>query len=73
MDGEFFYTYYKSMTYILLRMSFIFCGFNGRLVDKNPRKFKIFKFTIKFDQYMRYVSFRFDDILGLSMQEFRSR
>ena len=49
MDGEYFYRNYQSMTYILLRISFIFCGFNGRLVAKNPHESKTFKFTIKYD------------------------
>jgi hypothetical protein len=68
MDGDFLNTNYKSMTNILLQISFIFCGFNGRLVAKNPHETKTFKFTIKCDQYMRYVSFWFDGILGLSIQ-----
>jgi hypothetical protein len=70
MDSDFLNTNYKIMTHILLRISFIFCGFNGRHVAKNPHETKT---TIKYDQYMRYVLFRFGDILGLSIQEFQSQ
>ena len=72
MYGECFYTNHKSVTHILLRISFILCGFNGRLVAKNSHETKIFDFFFIRPIHV-YVLFRFGDIIGLSIQEFRSR
>ena len=48
----------------------IFCGFNGRLVAKNPQKTIPFDVPIKYTQYVRYLSLWFGEVLGISTQEF---
>ncbi len=51
----------------------IFCGFNGRLVAKNSHKNNSQRCTIKYDQYVRYLSLWFGEILGISTQKFKSQ
>ena len=45
---------------------FIFRGFNGQLVAKNPGKTTFMVIAIKYAQFMRYLSLWFDGILGLT-------
>jgi hypothetical protein len=52
---------------------FIFRGFNGRLVVKNPCKTTPMVMAIKYAQYMRYLSLSFGAILGLTPEEFRDQ
>jgi hypothetical protein len=52
---------------------FIFRGFNGRLVAKNPGKTTPTILAIKYAQYMRYLSLWFGGILGLTPVEFKSQ
>jgi hypothetical protein len=51
---------------------FIFRGFNGRLVVKNPGKTAPMVIAIKHTQYMRYLSLLFGVILGLTPEELRA-
>jgi hypothetical protein len=51
----------------------IFCGFNGRLVAKNPQKTLPFDVPIKYAQYVRYLSLWFGEVLGISTQEFKAQ
>ena len=51
----------------------IFCGFNGRLVAKNPQKTTPFDVPIKYTQYVRYLSLWFGEVLGVSTQEFKAQ
>jgi hypothetical protein len=51
---------------------FIFRGFHGRLVAKNPDKTIPYGLTITHAQYMRYLSLWFGGVIDLSIQEFRS-
>ena len=51
----------------------IFCGFDGRLVAKNPQKTVPYDVPIKYDQYVRYLSLWFGEVLGISTQEFKSQ
>jgi hypothetical protein len=50
---------------------FVFRGFNGRLVAKNPGKTTPMVLAIKYPQYMRYLSLWFGGILGLTPVEFK--
>ncbi len=52
---------------------FIFRGFNGRLVAKNPDKTTPMVMAIKYAQYMRYLSLWFGGILGLTPEEFKGQ
>jgi hypothetical protein len=51
----------------------IFCGFNGRLVVKNPQKRYLLNVPIKYAQYVRYLSLWFGEVLGISTQEFKAQ
>ncbi len=51
----------------------IFFGFNGRLVAKNPQKRYLLNVPIKYTQYVRYLSPWFDEVLGISAQEFKDQ
>jgi hypothetical protein len=51
----------------------IFCGFNGRLVAKIPQKTTPFDVPIKYAQYVIYLSLWFNEVLGISTQEFKSQ
>jgi hypothetical protein len=51
----------------------IFCGFNGRLVAKSPQKTTPSTLPIKYDQYARYLSLWFGEVLGISTQEFKAQ
>ena len=53
--------------------NYVFRGFNGRLVAKNPCKTTPMVMAIKYAQYMRYISFWFGGILGLTPEEFKSQ
>jgi hypothetical protein len=53
------------------RRSPIFCGFNGRLVAKSPHKTAPSCLPIQYDQYVRYLSLWFGEVLGISTQEFK--
>jgi hypothetical protein len=53
--------------------NYIFRGFNGRLVAKNPGKTTPTVMAIKYAQYMRYLSLWFGGILGLTPEEFISQ
>jgi len=53
--------------------SFVFRGFNGRLVAKSPSKTQLFVEKIKYDQFLRYVSLWFSGVLGTSPKEFRKQ
>jgi len=66
MDGENFYANYKSMMYILLRIFFSFCGFNGRLVAKNPREIK--PSNIQLNTTNTCVMFWFGLVISLAFQ-----
>ena len=50
----------------------IFCGFNGRLVARNPQDTTPFDVPIKYTQYVRYLSLWFGEVLGISTQEFKA-
>jgi integrase len=50
---------------------FIFRYFNGRLVATNPGKTTPMVMTIKYAQYMRYLSLWFGGILGLTPRELK--
>jgi hypothetical protein len=50
----------------------IFCGFNGRLVEKSPHKTSPSSLPIKNDQYVRYISFWYGEVFGISTQEFKA-
>jgi hypothetical protein len=52
---------------------FVFRGFNGRLVAKNPGKTTPMLLAIKYPQYMRYLSLWFGGILGLTPIEFKNQ
>jgi len=52
---------------------FIFRGFNGRLVAKNPGETTPMIMAIKYAQYMRYFSLWFGGLLGLTPEEFKSQ
>jgi hypothetical protein len=51
----------------------IFCGFYGRLVIKSPKKTIPSALPIKYDQYVRYLSLLFGELLGISTQEFKTQ
>ncbi len=51
----------------------MFRGFNGRLVAKNPGKTTTMVIAIKYAQYMRYLSYWFGSILGLTPEEFKGQ
>ena len=51
----------------------IFCGFNGRLVAKSPNKTTPYAIPIKYDQYVRYLSLWFGEVLGMSTQDFKTQ
>ncbi len=51
----------------------IFCGFNGRLVAKNPQKTIPFDVPIKYTQYVRYLSLWFGEVLEISTQKFKAQ
>jgi hypothetical protein len=51
----------------------IFCGFNGRLVAKSSKKTAPSTLPIKYDQYVRYLSLWFGEVLGISTQEFKAQ
>ena len=53
--------------------SFLFRGFNSRLVAKNPHKTIPFDLAIKYAQYMRYLSLWFGSVIGLSIIEFKTQ
>jgi hypothetical protein len=53
--------------------NFVFLGFNGRLVAKNPGKTTSMKLAIKYAQYMRYISLWFGGIPGLTPEEFKGQ
>ena len=50
-----------------------FCGFNGRLVARNPQNTTPFDVPIKYTQYVRYLSLWFAEVLGISTQEFKAQ
>jgi hypothetical protein len=51
-----------------------FCGFNCRLVAKNPQNTIPYDVPIKYDQYVRYyLSLWFGEVHGISTQEFESQ
>jgi len=52
---------------------FIFRGFNGRLIAKNPGKTSPLVLAIKYPQYMRYLSLWFGGILGFTPEEFKAQ
>ena len=51
--------------------SFIFRGFNGRLVAKSPGKTTPYVERIKYDQFLRYLALWFSGVLGISSNDFR--
>ena len=51
--------------------SFVFRGFNGRLVAKSPRKTQPYDAPIKYEQVLRLLSLWFSGVLGSSPTEFR--
>jgi hypothetical protein len=51
----------------------IFCGFNCRLVAKSLQKTTPSTLPIKYDQYVRYLSPWFGEVLGFSTQEFNGQ
>ncbi len=53
--------------------SFVFRGFNGRLVAKSPGKTQPYVELIKYDQFLRYLSSWFSGILGISSKDFRKK
>ena len=57
----------------MLFRSFIFRGFNGHLVAKNPGKITPMRMAIKYAQYMRYLSLWFGGILRLTPEEFKDQ
>ncbi len=57
----------------LLQQVLYFCGFNGRLVAKSPQKTTPSAVPIKYDQYVRYFSLWFGEVLGISTQEFKAQ
>jgi hypothetical protein len=52
---------------------YIFRGFNGRLVAKNPGKTTLMVMAIKYAQYMRLLSLWSGGILGLTPEEFKGQ
>jgi hypothetical protein len=52
---------------------YIFRGFNGRLVTKNPGKTTPMVMAIKYAQYMRYLFLWFGDIFGPTPKEFKGQ
>jgi integrase len=53
--------------------SFVFRGFNGRLVAKSPGKTTPYVERIKYDQFLRYLSLWFSGVLGISSKDFRKQ
>ncbi len=53
--------------------SFVFRGFNGRLVAKSPGKTQSYVEQIKFDQFLRCLSLWFSGVLGISPKSFRKQ
>ena len=53
--------------------SFVFRGFNGRLVAKSPGKTEPYEERIKYNQFLRYLSLWFSGVLGTSPKEFRKQ
>jgi len=51
------------------RDAFIFRGFSGRLIAKNPQNTIPYEVAIKYQQYIRYLLLWFDGVLGLSIIE----
>ena len=53
--------------------SFVFRGFNGRLVAESPGKTQPYVEQIKYEQFLRYLSLWFSGILGISSKDFRKK
>ena len=53
--------------------SFVFRGFNGRLVAKSPGKTQPYVEQNKYDQFLRYLSLWFSGVLGISSKDFRKK
>ncbi len=49
--------------------SFVFRGFNGRLVAKSPGKTQPYVEQIKYDEFLRYLSSWFSGVLGIYLHK----